>query len=74
MRLFSLTAPIFRSGLAGDGQPAPWKLEDGYMEVAPGSGNIRTRQEFGDCQLHLDFASPAEVKGDGKVVVTAAFF
>jgi hypothetical protein len=52
--------------VGGDGQPAAWKLENGYMEVAPGSGNIRTLQEFGDCQLHLEFASPIEVKGDGQ--------
>jgi hypothetical protein len=36
------------------------------MEVVPGSGNIHTRQQFGDCQLHLEFASPVEVKGDGQ--------
>jgi hypothetical protein len=47
-------------------QPAPWKVENGYMEVVPGSGNIHTRQEFGDCQLHLEFASPIEVKGNGQ--------
>jgi hypothetical protein len=52
--------------IGGNEQPAPWKLENGYMEVVPGSGNIRTREEFGDCQLHLEFASPVEVKGDGQ--------
>lgn len=41
-----------------------WKVENGYAEV--GSGSIRTRQAFGDCQLHLEFATPAEVKGDGQ--------
>lgn len=27
---------------------------------------IQTNQEFGDCQLHLEFASPTEVKGTGQ--------
>jgi hypothetical protein len=45
---------------------AAWKVENGYMEVVPGSGNIRTRQHFGDCQLHLEWASPEVVKGEGQ--------
>jgi hypothetical protein len=36
------------------------------MEVAPGTGNIRTRDQFGDCQLHLEWAAPVEVKGDSQ--------
>ena len=36
------------------------------MEVAAGSGDIRTRAEFGDCQIHLEWASPVEVRGDGQ--------
>jgi hypothetical protein len=39
-----------------DGQPPKWKVVDGYMEVLPHSGSIHTRQPFGDCQLHLEFA------------------
>ena len=41
-----------------------WKLEDGYA-IAQKSG-ISTKQGFGDIQLHLEFATPAEVKGDGQ--------
>jgi hypothetical protein len=55
------------SGWLGRGEEAAnWTVENGYMEVRPGSGNIRTRQQFGDCQLHLEWASPSEVKGDGQ--------
>lgn len=40
-----------------DGRPAGWKiLEDGSMEVT--KGNIITRQEFGDCKIHLEFRTP----------------
>lgn len=40
-----------------------WKVENGYIEVTPGSGDIRTVEEFGDCQLHLEWAAPVVVKG-----------
>lgn len=42
-----------------DGSAARWKVADGYMEVTAGAGDIRTRQEFGDSQLHVEFATPA---------------
>jgi hypothetical protein len=40
------------------GGPAPWKVEKGYFEVVPRSGDIKTKQAFGDCQLHVEWASP----------------
>jgi hypothetical protein len=49
-----------------DGGEALWKVENGYMEVAPGTGNIQTREHFGDCQLHLEWAAPAVVRGEGQ--------
>jgi len=42
-----------------DGE-ARWKLVDGAMEVN-GTGAIRTRESFGDCQLHVEWSAPAEV-------------
>jgi len=45
------------------GAEAPWKVMDGFMEVAPKSGSIRTRDKFADFQLHLEFATPAKVEG-----------
>ena len=36
------------------------------MEVVPKTGTLTTREEFGDCQLHIEWASPAEVKGDSQ--------
>ncbi|MCZ6634429.1 MAG: DUF1080 domain-containing protein [bacterium] len=49
-----------------DGSEAEWKIEGGYMEAMPGSGNIQTKEAFGDCQLHIEFACPAEVVGDSQ--------
>lgn len=50
----------------GDGSPAKWKVEDGYMEVVPKSGILRTKDKFGDFQLHLEFATPSKVEGTGQ--------
>ena len=46
-----------------DGGPAPWKVENGYIEVAAGTGYIRTKEAFGDCQLHVEFSEPTPPKG-----------
>lgn len=49
----------------GKGNPPQWGLEDGAMIVKK-TGSIFTKQEFGDCQVHVEWASPKEVKGDGQ--------
>jgi hypothetical protein len=41
-----------------NGKPIAWKLREGYFEVAPGTGDIVTKQSFGDCQLHVEWATP----------------
>jgi len=41
---------------------AQWKVENGCMEVS-GSGDIQTKAEFGDFQLHVEWATPREPKG-----------
>lgn len=47
------------------GEEAKWKVENGYMEVTR-TGDIETKEHFGDCQLHLEWAAPAEVKGESQ--------
>ena len=42
-----------------DGKPAKWKVENGYIEVGADTGNISTKDSFGDCQLHVEFAEPS---------------
>jgi len=51
---------------ATDGTAVKWQLRDGYLEVVPKTGDIVTREGFGDCQLHLEWATPAVVKGEGQ--------
>ena len=49
-----------------EGGPTKWIVRDGAMECVPKSGYVRTKEQFGDCQLHVEWAAPAEVKGDAQ--------
>lgn len=42
------------------GGEAVWKVENGYMEVVPRTGDIQTRETFGDVQLHIEWRTPPE--------------
>jgi hypothetical protein len=44
---------------------AKWKVEGGAATVN-GTGNIRTKEEFSDVQLHIEWATPSEVKGESQ--------
>lgn len=49
--------------------PVKWKLADGAMTVAGGTGDICTRDSFESFQLHVEWRSPIEpdsLKGQGK--------
>jgi 3-keto-disaccharide hydrolase len=50
----------------GNDGEARWKVQDGFMEVAPKAGSIRTRDRFADFQLHIEFATPAKVEGNSQ--------
>jgi hypothetical protein len=45
----------------GKGTEAKWKIENGYMEVVGGTGSIITKENFGDIQLHVEWAAPKRV-------------
>ncbi len=49
-----------------DGSPAKWKVEDGYFEVVPKTGELRTKEAFGDCQLHVEFREPTPPHGESQ--------
>ncbi|MEP7258269.1 MAG: DUF1080 domain-containing protein [Flavitalea sp.] len=49
-----------------DNTTAPWLVEDGIITVKPRSGDIRTKKEFDDFQLHIEFRPPAKVSGSGQ--------
>jgi hypothetical protein len=46
-----------------NGSPAKWKVGRGYFQVVPHTGNIETKQAFGDCQLHVEFREPLPAVG-----------
>ena len=44
-----------------------WQLNsDGSMTVLPGTGNIQTKEKFGDVQLHIEWKSPLELEKTGQ--------
>ncbi len=49
-----------------DGSPTKWIVEGGALVCVKGSGYVRTLQNFGDCQLHVEWAAPVPAKGDGQ--------
>lgn len=40
----------------------PWKVRHAFFTVVPGTGNIQTKQHFGDIQLHIEFKIPKDAK------------
>ena len=54
------------SAWTGRDGAAQWKVEDGAFTVVKETGDIATRQAFGDVQLHIEWRSPAEVVGEGQ--------
>jgi len=49
-----------------NGAAPRWTVASGYMEVVPGSGDIRTKAAFGDAQMHVEFATPSRAEGEGQ--------
>jgi len=45
---------------------AQWKVEDGFFEVTAGKRNLQTIDSFGSCQLHIEWQTPAKVRGDSQ--------
>lgn len=45
---------------------AGWSVADGAMTVVPKSGDIQTRQAFGDVQLHIEWRTPVVIEGESQ--------
>ena len=48
---------------SADGQPAQWTVHDGVLTVNKGTGDIRTKDEFKDFQLHIEWKIPEDISG-----------
>ena len=64
--LFDGTEKTLKNWTSGNGKPTKWKLVDGALESVRGGGYLQSKQEFGSCRLHVEFATPSEAKGSGQ--------
>lgn len=46
--------------------PAKWTLENGVMTVNKPAGDIQTKKEFNNYQLHIEFLIPSNITGSGQ--------
>ena len=49
-----------------NGEPTKWVVKDATLQCVPGSGYVRSKDEFADCQLHIEWSAPSEVHGDSQ--------
>jgi len=47
-------------------EPTKWEVKDGILQCVPKSGYIRTKEEFADCQLHVEWSEPADISGESQ--------
>tara|TARA_R110002096_G_scaffold104771_1_gene230681 strand:- start:363 stop:1202 length:840 start_codon:yes stop_codon:yes gene_type:complete len=64
--LFDGSDAAIENWSATNGQPTKWKLVDGALESVKGAGYIQSKEEFGSCRLHVEFATPSMVQGNGQ--------
>jgi len=61
--LFDGTEASMKNWMDTKGNPSKWVVGEGYMESVKGAGYIQTKESFGSCQLHVEFATPEKVQG-----------
>jgi hypothetical protein len=49
-----------------DQRVGDWIVKEGALQCVPGAGYIASKEEFGDCQLHVEWLAPSEIKGNGQ--------
>ncbi len=64
--LFDGTAASMANWTDVNDVPSKWRVADGYMESVKGAGYVQTKNEFGSCQLHVEFATPSRVQGSSQ--------
>ena len=47
-------------------EPTKWVVQDGALQCVPHSGYIRSKDQIGDCQLHVEWAAPTKVEGSSQ--------
>lgn len=51
---------------AKKGDNAPWIVSNNVFTVKPTSGDIKTKEKFSDCQLHIEWRTPTVITGEGQ--------
>ena len=65
--LFDGTERSFRENWCDkNGGETKWKFVNGTMESVKSAGNICSRREFGDVQLHVEWLAPQVIEGEGQ--------
>ena len=49
-----------------NGTPAKWNVKGDVLTVNKNTGNIQTKQSFGNYQLHIEWRVPANISGTGQ--------
>ena len=57
-----------------DGKEARWEVKDGAFTVVKGTGDIKTKQTFGDVQLHIEWREPLGLEGEGQARGNSGIF
>jgi hypothetical protein len=60
--------------MANDHSPARWRVESGTMVVDKAFGNIETKRQFKNYQLHLEYRIPADITGEGQARGNSGLF
>ncbi len=58
----------------GKNGEAQWAVNNGMFTVTKGTGDISTKKEFGDFQLHIEFMHPADITGEGQMRGNSGIF
>jgi hypothetical protein len=64
--LFDGTSESMQNWTDTKGNPTKWQYVNGVLESVNKAGYIQSKRKFGSCQLHMEWASPATVKGNGQ--------
>jgi hypothetical protein len=64
--LIAAQKPSLSGWMRRNGTDAAWNVHDDYVEIAPGKGDILTKDKFGDFQLHVEFWIPLMANKTGQ--------
>lgn len=57
-----------------DGEAAQWTVKDGAFTVKKGTGDIATKREFQDFQLHIEWLIPKGISGENQARGNSGIF